>query len=159
MDSVERHGYPTLSVVFALALMTGFAGAPALAMPQRETPKFEEGRDLTAQGWTSVTDRDDTTVYMRRILASSSAPALAWTLYDLGAEREHDGFTFKSVASLSEFDCAKRRSRVITETFFAGSAGQGKAFKHEEPTDWLDHSDGSVGYSKLMFVCPAPKAP
>jgi hypothetical protein len=136
-------GSSLLAVVCALA-----AAAPVGA--QAPAP------DLTKSGWTFIAFSEDATVYMKNAGAPAGPTRQAWTAYDLDTARDREGFSFRSVKSLGEYDCAVRRSRVLGETFHAerGLAGKDWAPKAFVATDWASPSAGSIGDLRMAFACP-----
>lgn len=135
----------------AAAAMTAAAVAgPALAAA---TPQLNR-LVLEAAGWDFIAMSDDTLVYMKD--AGRAGPAYRQhTAYDSMKPRDHDGFAFRSVQSVDEFNCQEGRSRVVGQTFFANPNLKGKAFapKDFKPTDWAQPKPGSVGDLRLDYAC------
>jgi hypothetical protein len=100
---------------------------------------------------------EDVDVYMRPEGAAGAGHRRAWTAYDAAAPRERDGFSFRSVESLSEFDCKRRMSRVVQEIYHDGPQLQGKAW--ESPgfmaTPWAAPQPNSVGAIRMAYACKA----
>lgn len=112
---------------------------------------------LERAGWTLVTASDDTWVFMRHHAHGADGVRKAWTAYDSDRPLSRDGFDFRSVESLGEFDCRKRLSRVIDEIFhdqpaLAGRAWRSPAFK---ATPWAAPAPDSVGAVRMAFACRA----
>ncbi len=99
---------------------------------------------------------DGTDVYMRHDEAMPGAVRKVWTAYELGEARDRGGFSFRSVKSLGEYDCDKRRTRVLGETFHAAPGLAGKDWAPEAfvITDWAEPAPGSVGDLRMEFACP-----
>ena len=115
---------------------------------------------LERAGWTLVTSSDDTLVYMKP--APSPAPGAGklrrvWTAYDSARDLRRGGLTFRSVKSLGEFDCARRMSRVLEETFHEAPAlqSEGRKIPGWIPTDWQPVEPGSVGAVRMAYACEA----
>ena len=89
-------------------------------------------------GWTLVTASEDTYVYMRPDTAIAAGVRRVWTAYDAEAPRRRDGFTFRSVRSLGEFDCKRRVSRVVDEFYHAAPKLKGRSWRSPkfEVTPW-----------------------
>src|SRR5690349_19225387 len=103
------------AMVLALSIL---AVGPALAAP------FGLERD----GWTLITASDDTWVFMRHHANGSDGVRKAWTAYDSEKPRQRDGFAFRSVESLGEFDCRRGVSRVIEEIYHDQPELKGRAW-------------------------------
>ena len=109
-------------------------------------------------GWTLVTASDDTYVYMRpHSAAGGDGVRKVWTAYDADAPRQRDGFTFRSVESLGEFDCRRRLSRVVEEIYHDGPGLQGKAWRSPKfrVTPWAAAQPESVGAVRMAYACKA----
>ncbi len=108
-------------------------------------------------GWTLVTASDDTYVYMRAAAPGDAGLRRVWTAYDAGRALKRDGFTFRSVRSLGEYDCRRRVSRVVAETFHASPALTGKSWQSPKfiPTAWAAPVPESVGAIRMAFACRA----
>lgn len=135
----------TLTAAIAIALAAGTAGA-------------QPWKALERAGWTLVTASEDTFVYMRpHSAAGGDGVRKVWTAYDSDAPRERDGFTFRSVESLSEFDCRKRLSRVVEEIYHDGPALQGKAWRSPKfmVTPWAPAQPDSIGAVRMAYACKA----
>ena len=132
-----------LTAALALALL---AAAPADA----------ERRILEKAGWTYIGLSDDVLVYMKRDdKPVDGALRRVLTLYETLSPRERMGFTFRSVRSLSEYDCKSATSRVIGETFFAQPALKGQTWVQPDfkPTPWAEAAEGSIGALRYSFAC------
>lgn len=128
----------------------GVAGfAPALELPGSTA--------LEKSGWTLVTASDDTYVYMRPAAKAGRGFRRVWTAYDAGRPLRRDGFTFRSVKSLGEYDCRKRVSRVVEETFHDSPALKGRAWRSSKfvATPWAAPARDSVGAIRMAFACRA----
>jgi hypothetical protein len=110
-------------------------------------------------GWRFVSYSDGTSVYMKRASARGAVRQL-WTAYDSERPRDRMGFSFMSVASLGEYDCQRRMSRVVRETFHAmrGLTGQVWVQPNFIPTEWAKPGEGTVGEARMDFACPKRKA-
>ena len=93
-------------------------------------------------------------------LANAGAPGAGglrrvWTAYDSAGPRVRDGFTFRSVRSLGEYDCKRRLSRVINETYHDAPALTGKSWQSPRfvPTPWAKAEPDSVGALRMAFAC------
>lgn len=137
---------PLASLVAALAV----CAAPAAATPDTPpTPGLEKA------GWTLVTASEGTWVYMR--LADSPGGQLRrlWTAYDSEREHERDGFRFRSVKSLGEFDCRRRLSRVVDEFYHDGAGLTGRSWRSPmfRATPWAAPAADSVGAVRMAYAC------
>jgi hypothetical protein len=112
---------------------------------------------MERQGWTLVTASDDTYVYMRPHATGANGVRQVWTAYDSEAPRTRDGFTFRSVRSLGEFDCRRRLSRVIDEFYHDAPALEGRAWRSPkfQATPWAAPQPDSVGAIRMAFACKA----
>ena len=144
--SLRRWAIAGLAVGMA-ALLGGFA--PTLDLPGSTT--------LEKSGWTLVTASDDTNVYMRAAATGQTGLRRVWTAYDAARTLRRDGFSFRSVRSLGEYDCQKRVSRVVAETFHAHPALTGKSWQSPKfiPTPWAAPVPESVGAIRMAFACRA----
>ncbi len=133
--------------VGATALLGGFA--PTLDLPGSTA--------LEQSGWTLVTASDDTNVYMRAATTGQAGLRRVWTAYDAARTLKRDGFSFRSVRSLGEYDCRKRVSRVVEETFHGSPALTGKSWQSPKfiPTPWAAPVPESVGAIRMAFACRA----
>jgi hypothetical protein len=147
----------TSSLTLAAAL--GAMVALTAAVPQAATPRLvvdPEKRSLEKSGWTFIGMADGTLIYMRdAVPGSSSQGRRVLTAYETFSPQDRDGFAFRSVQSLGEFDCQSGRSRVIRETFYAEPALKGQALSKPEASDgeWSDVIQGSVGLMRIAFAC------
>jgi len=112
---------------------------------------------LEKDGWTLITASESTYVYMRPAGTAAGGVRRAWTAYDSEQPRDRQGFSFRSVQSLGEFDCRRKLSRVIEETFHAAPQLQGEVWRQPDfiPTDWAAPAPGSVGAIRMAFACKA----
>lgn len=138
----------------ALLMILTFLAAPAGAAP---VPANPPPTTLEKAGWTLVTASEDVYVYMRPAEKGTSGLRRVWTAYDSAGPREHDGFTFRSVRSLGEYDCKKRLSRVLDETYHDAPALTGASWHSPKfiPTPWAKAEPGSVGELRMAFACRA----
>ncbi|MBU1374388.1 MAG: hypothetical protein KKE02_21950 [Alphaproteobacteria bacterium] len=132
------------------ALLTALSilvAAPAAAAPF----------GLEKAGWTLVTASDDTWVYMRHHAHAEDGVRKAWTAYDSDKPLRRDGFDFRSVESLSEFDCRKGLSRVVDEIFHDAPGLAGKSWRSPKfvVTPWAAPAPESVGAIRIAFACRA----
>lgn len=111
---------------------------------------------LEKAGWTLVTASDDTDVYMRAAPTERGLRRV-WTAYDAAKVLQRDGFSFRSVSSLGEFDCKQNRSRVVDETYHDAPALSGRAWRSPRfvATPWATPQPGSVGAIRMAFACRA----
>ncbi len=111
---------------------------------------------LEKAGWTLVTASDDTAVYMRAAPPEGGLRRV-WTAYDAAKVLQRDGFSFRSVSSLGEFDCKQNRSRVVDETYHDAPALSGRSWRSAKfiPTPWATPAPGSVGAIRMAFACRA----
>lgn len=112
---------------------------------------------MEKSGWTLVTASEDVMVYMRMAPPGAAGIRRIWTAYDAAGPRDRDGFTFRSVRSLGEFDCRKRLTRVVEETYHDAPALSGKSWQSPKfiPTPWAKPAPGSVGDLRMAFACRA----
>ena len=87
----------TVPLLAALALLSPGSGASAQGTLPPTT--------MEKAGWTLVTASEDVMVYMRLASPGSAGIRRIWTAYDSAGPRARDGFTFRSVKILGEFDC------------------------------------------------------
>jgi hypothetical protein len=128
----------------ALALSGAAQGAERASSPELENA-----------GWTLITASEDVFVYMRPAGQGAAGLRRVWTAYDSDGPREHDGFTFRSVESLGEFDCRRNLSRVVEEIYHDAPALQGKSWRSPKfiPTPWARPETESVGAIRMAFAC------
>lgn len=133
-----------IAVLLALSIL---APATTLAAPF----------GLERAGWTLVTASDDTWVYMRHHAHGADGVRAAWTAYDSDKPLDRDGFRFRSVESLAEFDCRKGLSRVTDEIFHDQPALTGRSWRSPrfKVTPWAAPAPESVGAVRLAFACRA----
>ncbi|WP_296600675.1 surface-adhesin E family protein [Phenylobacterium sp.] len=131
-------------VPLAIALL---AAAPAVAAPF----------GLERAGWTLITASDDTWVFMRHHANGEDGVRQAWTAYDAEKRLERDGFAFRSVESLGEFDCRRGVSRVVDEIFHEEPGLKGKSWRSPrfQATPWTAPQPASVGAVRMAFACKA----
>jgi len=130
-----------------LACIALFAAIPAAAQVSQGAMKQE--------GWSFLSEVNGDQLYMKADGAGPSGARLVWTAYDLQDSRDREGFSFTSVASLAEYDCAKRQSRIVRETFHEKSGLKGKTWSMADfkPTEWAE-SVNSTAEMKMDFACP-----
>ena len=139
-----------ISALLTAALFATPATAAPSVTPLPPTP-------MEKAGWTLVTGSEDVYVYMRVAEKASAGLRRVWTAYDSAAPRDRDGFTFRSVRSLGEFDCKRNLTRVVDETYHDAPALTGKSWKSPKfiPTPWAKPDPGSVGAFRMAFACRA----
>lgn len=143
-----RIGRRTLGLGALLAL--GLATA-ASAQDVPPTP------DLEKSGWTLITASDDTYVYMRPAKAGARDVRRVWTAYDSHKLLKRDGFAFRSVQSLGEFDCRRQVSRVVEELYHDRTGLKGRSWRSPKfvATPWAAPTPDSVGAVRMAFACRA----
>ncbi len=112
--------------------------------------------ELEKAGWTLVTASDDTWVFMRvHERARPDGVRRVWTAYDSNRVRNRQGFAFRSVESLAEFDCRKKVSRIVEERFHDLPALKGQTWKQPDftPTEWAAPAPGSIGAVRFAWAC------
>jgi len=131
-----------------LATLAAGAAAAQVAAPVE---------DMERAGWTLVTASEDTLVYMRPHAPGENGVRQVWTAYDSEAPRQRDGFTFRSVQSLGEFDCKRRLSRVIDELYHDAPGLKGRAWRSPKfmVTPWAAPQPDSIGAVRMAFACKA----
>jgi len=130
------------------ALLLAASPAPAQSPP---TPALEKA------GWTLITASDDTWVYMRPAGALGGELRRVWTAYDSASTRQRDGFAFRSVRSLGEYDCRRRVSRVVDEFYHGGTGLTGRSWRSPmfRATPWAAPVPDSVGAVRMAYACRA----
>lgn len=142
----------------ALAAVTALALAAPAPAAEVEAPM---GPLAKTAGWEFITASDEMAVYMKRAATPpKGAVRQVWTAYDSERARDRMGFKFQSVASLGEYDCSKRVSRVIRESFHARQGLTGEIWVQPNfiPTDWAAPAAGTVGEQRMDYACPKSKA-
>ena len=148
----------TSSLTLAAAL-GALISVTAATVPQAAAPRLvvdPEKKSLEKSGWTYIGMADGTLVYMRDAVPGSSGPARrVLTAYETFSPQDREGFAFRSVQSLGEFDCQSGRSRVMHETFYAEPALKGRTFSKPDTAEpeWNDVIEGSVGIMRIAFAC------
>ena len=106
-------------------------------------------------GWTLVTSSDDTFVYMKAAVALEKGVRRVWTAYDSDTAKMRETFAFRSVESLAEFDCGRRLSRVVDETFHAAPGLTGQTWKMRDfvATPWVSPAPNSIGAIRMAYAC------
>jgi hypothetical protein len=142
---------PVLAIALSLLSVSEVAAAQA--------PPPDPGRRvLEKAGWTYIGLSDDVLVYMKkaRPAVGESGVRRVLTAYETLTPRDREGFTFRSVQSLSEYDCKAMRTRVVAETFFASPGLKGKTWAMPDfvPTPWAPAAQGSIGELRYSFACP-----
>lgn len=142
------------SAAAAVLLSAGSTSAQTAA--DMRPPSAELGR----AGWTLVTASDDTYVYMRAAGPPAGDVRRVWTAYDALEPMKRDGFTFRSVRSLGEFDCKRRMTRVVDEFYHDAGGLQGHSWRSPmfQVTPWATPAPESVGAIRLAFACRALNA-
>ena len=138
---------------FSILMMVAALTAAGAARAQDNPPPTV----LEKAGWTLVTASEDVYVYMRAAEPGEAGLRRVWTAYDSAGPRVRDGFTFRSVRSLGEYDCRKRVSRVLDETYHDAPALTGATWHSPKfiPTPWAKPEPGSVGDLRMAFACRA----
>jgi len=140
-----RHSAGACVAVLALA-----ASASAQALSDAPpTPGLEKA------GWTLITASENTWVYMRPAGARSGDLRRVWTAYDSGGALKRDGFSFRSVRSLGEYDCRRKVSRVLDEFYHDGAGLTGRTWRSPmfRATPWAAAEPNSVGAVRMAFAC------
>ena len=129
--------------------------ALALAGGARAQDANPPTTELEKAGWTLVTASEDVYVYMRPAEPGETGLRRVWTAYDSASPRVRDGFTFRSVRSLGEYDCKRSVSRVIDETYHDAPSLTGATWHSPKfiPTPWARPEPGSVGALRMAFAC------
>jgi hypothetical protein len=146
----------SLSLAAALGAVVALA---AVTAPQAAIPRLvvdPEKKSLEKSGWTYIGMADGTLIYMRDAVPGSSVQGRrVLTAYESFSPQDREGFAFRSVQSLGEFDCQSGRSRVIHETFYAEAALKGQTFSKPDVAEpeWNDVIEGSVGLMRVAFAC------
>jgi hypothetical protein len=142
------------ALIVASLSIAGLAAAAEVTAPPK-APILEK------DGWRFVSYSDGVSVYMKRLDARARSQPIrqVWTVYDSEKPRDRMGFAFMSVASLGEYDCQKRLSRTVRETFHSmrGLTGETWVQPNFIPTAWAPPQEGSVGDARMEFVCPKGK--
>lgn len=125
------------------------ATAPAAAQEPPPT------RQLEKAGWTLVTASEGTWVYMRLAASPDGEVRRLWTAYDSEREHQRDGFSFRSVKSLGEFDCRRRMTRVVDEFYHDGAGLTGRSWRSPmfRATPWAAPAPDSVGAIRMAYAC------
>ncbi len=120
--------------------------------PAAPTPK---AFGLEKSGWTLVTASEDTFVYMKAATGLEKGVRRVWTAYDSDTAKLRETFAFRSVESLAEFDCGRRLSRVVDETFHAAPGLTGLTWKMPDfiPTPWVAPAPESIGAIRMAYAC------
>jgi hypothetical protein len=144
-----------LFAVLAAALIIATATSAASA----DRPPPDPGRRILERaGWTYIGLSDDVLVYMKKAQPAVGEDGVRRVLtgYETLSPRDRDGFAFRSVQSLSEYDCKAARTRVVAETFFAEPGLKGKTWTMPGfvATPWAEAAQGSIGELRYAFACP-----
>lgn len=134
-----------LSLALVVAATVGGAQAQPTATPF----------GLEKAGWTLVTASEDTFVYMRAAASVDQGIRRVWTAYDSDLARDRQGFSFRSVQSLAEFDCRRGVSRIVEETFHDRPGLKGRTWRAPGfvPTEWVAPEPDSIGVIRLAYAC------
>lgn len=77
-----------------------------------------------------------------------------WEMIDYKTLQKNNGFTYKSLVSLREYDCKDDRVRGLSITYFSDSMGNGKPVNQDnQTTEWVYLPPGSLGITKLKGLC------
>jgi hypothetical protein len=144
-----------LHALLAAALITVTASSAVSA----DRPPPDPGRRILEKaGWTYIGLSDDVLVYMKEAQPATGDGGVRRVLtgYETLSPRDRSGFTFRSVQSLSEYDCKAARTRVVAETFFAEPGLKGKTWIMPDfvATPWAEAAQGSIGELRYAFACP-----
>lgn len=133
---------------------TGLLGA-ALALTLAGWPCVAAPFGLEKVGWTLVTASEDTYVYMRAATSAEPGVRRVWTAYDSDLARDRQGFSFRSVQSLAEYDCQRGVSRIVEESFHGRPGLKGKTWRMPGfvPTAWVAPEPESIGAIRLAYAC------
>jgi hypothetical protein len=115
-----------------------------------------EKKVLEKSGWTYIGISDGVLIYMKDAVPGSAAGTRrVLTAYESLTPKDQEGFAFRSVQSLGEFDCDNGRSRVIHETYYEQPSLKGKTLAKADATDpeWNEVIEGSVGLMRIVFAC------
>jgi hypothetical protein len=140
----------------AAAILALTTVSPAAAKPDPRLTADPERKVLEKAGWTYIGVSDDVLIYMKdAIPAGAGGARRVVTAYEALSPRDREGFAFRSVESLSEFDCDNGRSRIIRETFYEQPALKGQRWSKPESvsSDWTDTVEGSIGMLRIAFAC------
>lgn len=75
-------------------------------------------------------------------------------LGDFKAAEEFNGKRYMSSKGLNEYDCDKRRARILSYTFYSGNMARGEVvFADPEGSDWIKASPGSFLDALLAYAC------
>ena len=143
-------------MIRSLVIAAGVALAATAALAQGDAVESAKGPLAESAGWKFVTASQEMAVYMKRAATSPKGPVRhVWTAYDSETPRDRMGFSFRSVASLGEYDCSKRVSRVLRESFHASQGLTGAMWVQPNfiPTDWAKAAPGTVGEQRMEFAC------
>ena len=137
-----------------LSLGALLAVSLATAAPAQDVPPTP---DLEKSGWTLITASDDTYVYMRAATGTARDVRRVWTAYDSHKLLKRDGFAFRSVQSLGEFDCRRQVSRVVEELYHDRTGLKGRSWRSPKfvATPWAAPAPESVGAVRMAFACRA----
>lgn len=137
------------NLMAAAALAAALAAAPAVAEDAVPPSVMEKA------GWTLVTASDDTWVYMRPAGAVAGDLRRVWTAYDSDKTLKRDGFSFRSVRSLGEYDCRQKLNRVVDEFYHDGAGLTGRTWRSPmfRATPWATVEPNSVGAMRMAFAC------
>jgi hypothetical protein len=143
-----------LSVAAAAMLALTTAQAAHATVPRLTADP--EKKVLEKAGWTYIGLSDDVLVYMKdAIPAATGGPRRVVTAYEALTPRDREGFSFRSVESLGEFDCENGRTRIIRETFYEQPSLKGQTWSKPDfvVTDWTEAVEGSIGFLRIAFAC------
>ena len=147
-----RHPHLSAAVAALLALTTVQA---AQAVTPRLTADPEK-KVLERAGWTYIGMSEGVLIYMKDAIAAgdSGGARRVVTAYESLGTRDREGFSFRSVESLGEFDCVNGRSRILKETYYEQPSLKGQTLaKADAATEWTEAVEGSVGMLRIAFAC------
>lgn len=141
--------------IVATGALTSTIGAAAIAAPPAGIADVPPTPDMEKAGWTLVTASDATWVYMRPAGAVAGDLRRVWTAYDSERTLDRDGFKFRSVRSLGEYDCRRKVSRVVDEFYHDGAGLTGRTWRSPmfKATPWAPAEPNSVGAMRMAFAC------
>lgn len=106
--------------------------------------------------WTVINSADGVTQYAdKATMRRSGRTVKMWTLTDyLKAMPFPPDKYYSSAVTLSEYDCADQRRRVLKKSFYAGQMRVGEmVFSTDSPWEWDYVEPGTVGEYLLQVAC------
>jgi hypothetical protein len=148
-----RHSHLSAAAVAMLVLA---AASAAGARPDPRLTADPERKVMEKAGWTYIGVSDGVLVYMKDAIPGSAEGARrVVTAYEALTPRDREGFAFRSVESLGEFDCDQGRTRILRETFYKEPSLKGETWSKPDSvaTDWTNAVEGSIGFLRVAFAC------